>query len=244
MDSALDFESKGWGFEPPAGLVLFLFCFPLFLCFSLRSLSEQPLTATPSSSSGSGSSASQQHTRLHSTRLLPPPLSATVAMESAFLLRVPHAMAEQLHRQLAEKEAANNNNKSAADEKSKEKSSGPSVKLTFFGADGSVGVQHGGGSAGSMRGQLVNLPTIIEAHKTFDNIHFYKCTDIAQVGRQHDNREREEEERRHGTARHCTALHCTALHCTALHCTALRSAAGCVGVELTAHRRCCCLLSL
>lgn len=97
------------------------------------------------------------------------------------LLRVPAALAEQLHKQLAgnsSKDKDRGDEKDGAAAASSSSSSGPSLKLSFLGPDGGVLLQQ---KDSHLSGQLVNLPTMIEVHKTFDNIHYYKCADIAQM---------------------------------------------------------------
>ena len=117
------------------------------------------------------------------------PRPASLSMESAVLLRVPAALAEQLHKQLAgnsSKDKDKERGGAGGDEKdgstaaaASSSSSGPSLKLSFLGPDGGVMLQQSHSPA--LSGQLVNLPTIVEVHKTFDNIHYYKCADVSQM---------------------------------------------------------------
>jgi hypothetical protein len=129
------------------------------------------------------------------------------AMETAVLLRVPLPLAEQLHKQLADKEARTASvaaaaaaaaasggaaaaaaAAAAAKEKDKD-DKGPSIRLHFSGGPtGAVTLMpsgsssaSGGGSGGPLTGQLVNLPSVLEIHKTFNNELFYKVTDVGQV---------------------------------------------------------------
>jgi len=128
-------------------------------------------------------------------------------METAVLLRVPLTLAEQLHKQLADKEARTASvaaaaaaaaasggaaaaaaAAAAAKEKDKD-DKGPSIRLHFSGGpSGAVTLMpsgsssaSGGGSGGPLTGQLVNLPSVLEIHKTFNNELFYKVTDVGQV---------------------------------------------------------------
>jgi len=97
-----------------------------------------------------------------------------MSLETAVLLRVPPPVAEQLHKQLQAKESS-----AAAAGASGKEERGPSVKLHFHGgASGAVSLQAG---SAQLSGQLVNLPSVIEVHKTFHSDMYYKVTDIGQM---------------------------------------------------------------
>jgi len=104
------------------------------------------------------------------------------AVESGILLRVPPALADQLRKQLqapsGKKHGSSSHHAAASD-----------LNISFeFTSDEGDAVFHVSSSASSphpmaqsLKAQLMQLPTIIEALKTFDNRNYYKCTDISQM---------------------------------------------------------------
>lgn len=97
--------------------------------------------------------------------------------ETALLLRVPPQLADQLRRQLHEESKPPSATAASSASSAASKSD---LRVTFTSLEGAVHAQlsHGGAQ---MTGQLVNLPTVIELQKTFDFIHYYKCTEIGQM---------------------------------------------------------------
>lgn len=93
-------------------------------------------------------------------------------LELAMLLRVPPPLAEQLHKQMADKTTGNVTVNVKEDKASQ-------LRLTFTTDSGEISLQQPHREMHT--GQIVNLPAIVEVQKTFDHIHYYKVADIGQV---------------------------------------------------------------
>ena len=90
-------------------------------------------------------------------------------MEEQILLRVPPELALRLNRLIEEGKASSSSSSSFA--------STSSISLTLN--PSRRGVLHL--DKASHDGTLVDLPCLVETHKTFDNIAYYKAADIAQM---------------------------------------------------------------
>lgn len=98
-------------------------------------------------------------------------MSDVPMVQHALLLRVPPTIADSVRKQLGEKQLTGG---------VKDASGGGSMRITFTTQEGQMQMQMGTNGA-TLQGQLVNLPSIIEVQKTFDQIHYYKVADIGQV---------------------------------------------------------------
>jgi len=96
---------------------------------------------------------------------------ALAKMEEQMILRVPPKLAERIRKMLRQKDSQNLNDS---------REFPPTEDIEFFIEDDRRSVQFKIGKE-NHRGNVVDLPCVIESNKTTDNTNFYKTADIGQI---------------------------------------------------------------